>query len=345
MSNLVPEKREMRTALLFCYRLKKTAAESHRMLVEAYGDNALSKTTCKDWFRRFKAGDFDVEDKERPGLPKKFEDIELQELLNENAAQTQQQLAEQLGVSQATISDRLKAMGKIQKEGKWVPHELNERQQENRKIISEMLLARYERKSFLHRIVTGDEKWIFFENPKRKKSWVDPGQPSTSTARPNRFGKKRMLCVWWDQEGVIYYELLKPGETVNTDRYRQQLIDLNRALLKKRPQYQKRQHKVILLHDNAPAHTAKPVRETLEALSWEVLAHAAYSPDLAPSDYYLFSSMGHAIKDQHFKTAGEVEKWVDEWFSFKPQEFFWRGIHKLPERWKKCVASDGNYFE
>ena len=33
-----------------------------------------------------------------------------------------------------------------------------------------------------------------------------------------------------DQKGVIYYELLKPGETVNTERYRQQMIDLNQAL-------------------------------------------------------------------------------------------------------------------
>jgi [histone H3]-lysine36 N-dimethyltransferase SETMAR len=345
MSNLVSEKREMRTALLFCFRLKKSAAESHRMLVQAYGDNALSDTTCRDWFRRFKSGDFDVGDKERPGQPKKFEDTELQSLLDEDDTQTQEQLAKQLGVAQRTVSDRLKAMGKIQKEGKWVPHELTERQQENRKTISEMLLARYHRKSFLHRIVTGDEKWIFFENPKCKKSWVSPGQPSTSTAKPNRFGKKRMLCVWWDQKGVVYYELLKPGETVNADRYRQQMIDLNRALLQKRPEYQKRQHKVILLHDNAPSHRAKPVQETLEALSWKVLSHAAYSPDLAPSDYYLFSSMGHALKDQHFKTSEELENWVSDWFSSKEEQFFWHGIHKLPERWAKCVASDGNYFE
>lgn len=345
MSNLVSEKREMRTALLFCFRLKKTAAESHRMLVQAYGDNALSETTCRDWFRRFKSGDFDVGDKERPGQPKKFEDTELQSLLDEDDTQTQEQLAKQLGVAQQTVSDRLKAMGKIQKEGKWVPHELTERQQENRKTISEMLLARYHRKSFLHRIVTGDEKWIFFENPNCKKSWVSPGQPSTSTAKPNRFGKKRMLCVWWDQKGVVYYELLKPGETVNADRYRQQIINLNRALLQKRPEYQKRQHKVILLHDNAPSHRAKPVQETLEALSWEVLSHAAYSPDLAPSDYHLFSSMGHALKDQHFKTSEELENWVSDWFSSKEEQFFWRGIHKLPERWSKCVASDGNYFE
>ena len=43
-----------------------------------------------------------------------------------------------------------------------------------------------------------------------------------------------------DQKGVIYYELLKPGETVNTERYRQQMNDLNQTLREKRPEYQKR---------------------------------------------------------------------------------------------------------
>ena len=81
-----------------------------------------------------------------------------------------------------------------------------------------------------------------------------------------------MLCVWWDQKDVIYYELLKPGKTVNTERYRQQMINLNQALCEKRPEYQKRQHKVILLHDNAPSHTAKLVKETIEAFGWETFA-------------------------------------------------------------------------
>ena len=54
---------------------------------------------------------------------------------------------------------------------------------------------------------------------------------------------------------------------VNTKRYQQQLIDLNRALREKRPEYQKRQHKVIFLHDNAPSHKAKTVQDTLEALN------------------------------------------------------------------------------
>ncbi|GFV34840.1 mariner Mos1 transposase [Trichonephila clavipes] len=113
---------------------------------------------------------------------------------------------------------------------------------------------------------------------------LTPGQSSKSTARPNRFGRKRMLCIFWDQDGSIYYELLKPGETVITDHYKQQLLNLNDAVLEKREQYKKRQHKVIFLDDNASNHLAKPTLGIVKALGWEPLAHAAYSPDLAPSD-------------------------------------------------------------
>jgi len=123
------------------------------------------------------------------------------------------------------------------------------------------------------------------------------------------------------------------------------MINLNRALCEKRPEYQNRQRKVILLHDNAPSHTAKPVKETIETFGWEILLHAAYSPDLAPSDYHLFASMGHALAQQRFTSYEDVRKWLDGWFSSKEQQFFWRGIHKLSNRWEKCIASDGQYFE
>jgi len=41
MSSFLLKKKHMREALLFCFNLKKSVAESHRMLVKAYGDNAL----------------------------------------------------------------------------------------------------------------------------------------------------------------------------------------------------------------------------------------------------------------------------------------------------------------
>ena len=147
-----------------------------------------------------------MEDKERPGQPKKFEDEELEALLDEDCCQTQEGLAESVGVTRAAISKRLNAAGYIQKQGNWVPHELKPRDVERRFCMSEMLLERHKRKSFLHRIVTADEKWIDYDNPKRKKSYVKPGQSAKSIS--NIHGAKVMLCIWWDQKGVLYYELL-----------------------------------------------------------------------------------------------------------------------------------------
>jgi len=68
-------------------------------------------------------------------------------------------------VTQQAISKRLKAMGMIQKRGNWVPYELKLRNVERRLFACEQLLERQRRKGFLHRIVTGNEKWVHY--PKR----------------------------------------------------------------------------------------------------------------------------------------------------------------------------------
>lgn len=90
-----------------------------------------------------------------------------------------------------------------------------------------------------------------------------------------------MLCVWWDQKGIIYWELLEPKQTVTANVYSQQLMSLSLALERKRPLEGKRKREVILLHDNARPHVAKTTQARIESLAWEVLPHPAYSPDLA----------------------------------------------------------------
>ena len=124
------------------------------MLVEAYGHNAPSESTCRQWFRRFKNHNFE----ECEGPLKRFEDKDLEVILDEDTYQSEMQLAEALNVTQQCISKRLHRIGMVQKKGNWLPLYLTERAIERRKIMCEILLKRYKKKSFLHRIVTGEEK-------------------------------------------------------------------------------------------------------------------------------------------------------------------------------------------
>ena len=60
-------------------------------------------------------------------------------------------------------------------------------------------------------------------------------RPTINHQQPvrNIHGKKALLCISWDQKRAVHYELLKSGETVTSDRYRQKLIKLNQELKRK----------------------------------------------------------------------------------------------------------------
>jgi len=203
----------------------------------------------------------------------------------------QKELALTLEMTQQTISYRLKSLGMIQKQGNWVPYELKPRNVERRFFICEMLLARHKRKGFLHRIVTGHEKWIHYDNSKKRKSWGPPVM--LQHRQPSRIFMEKTHV--FGGISLVYYELLKSNETITGALYRTQLMRLSRAFKEKRAHYYFRHDKIILLHDNARPHVAAPIKTYLETLKWEVLPYPPYFPDIASSDYHLFRSMTHGL--------------------------------------------------
>lgn len=49
------KKRAFAGSITFCFNLKKSAAEkNHHLLMETYGEHALSEITCRNWFRLFR---------------------------------------------------------------------------------------------------------------------------------------------------------------------------------------------------------------------------------------------------------------------------------------------------
>lgn len=136
----------------------------------------------------------------------------------------------------------------------------------------------------------------------------------------------------------------KQGQTINAAYYSSLLTE------KVKPAYKsKRRTKSIrgirLLHDNARPHTAILTRNTLEKLHWDVLPHPPYSPDLSPCDFHVFGPLKEALGGQRFRTNDEVQQFVQSWLRTQPEEFYYKGIMKLPERWKRCIELEGEYVE
>jgi len=59
--------KEQRICIKFCFKLNKTAAETHQMLKEAFDEQALSEERTFGWFKRFKDGRESVEDRKHSG--------------------------------------------------------------------------------------------------------------------------------------------------------------------------------------------------------------------------------------------------------------------------------------
>ena len=103
---------------------------------------------------------------------------------------------------------------------------------------------------------------------------------------------------------------------------------------------------LIFHHDNAPPHRSRLTRNLIaQELKWKQLQHPAYSPDLAPSDYWLFRSMKTFLRNKRFKNDDEVENAIGQYLASKMgTDFYERGIKKLPSRWRLVVKNEGNYF-
>ena len=178
------------------------------------------------------------------------------------------------------------------------------------------------------------------ETKEKSKEWRKKGETPPKKPKPKPFGKKIMITVFWDHRGVISIDFHSQGNHINSESYKKTLEKLKDDILKKRSG-----KKVLLLHDNARPHTAKKTKELISSFGWEILKHPPYSPDLSPSDYYLFAPLKNYLRGINYPNEEELKFAASSWLEKQTPEFFEKGILKLPKRWGKCIEAEGEYFE
>jgi len=100
-----------------------------------------------------------------------------------------------------------------------------------------------------------------------------------------------------------------------------------------------------LHHDNLPAHTALSVSKLLATKQITVLEHPAYSPDLVPSDFFLFPKIKEILKGRHFDDTDNIRSNTTAALNAISQNQFQNCFEGWTGRWHHCIASQGEYFE
>ena len=84
-------------------------------------------------------------------------------------------------------------------------------------------------------------------------------------------------------------DYLEQGRMIDCAYYAGELRRLCQEITRKRGG--KLTRRVLLLQDNARAHTSQVAMTAATEYGFEILPHPLYSPDMAPSDFYLFPKL------------------------------------------------------
>jgi hypothetical protein len=83
----------------------------------------------------------------------------------------------------------------------------------------------------------------------------------------------------------------------------------------------------------------------LRNLHYELFVHPPCSPDLAPTDFYLFPKLKLFLAGQRFSSNQEVIAAVEGYFADLTKNHYRDKIMALEHCWNKCISLKGDYVE
>jgi transposase len=161
------ENLEIRVLLRYYWKQNLKAIEAAKRICEVEGEGVSSNGTAQNWFKRFNDGDTNLEDEPRSGRPITVDSEALHEAVGANPATSTRRLSAELDIPWKSVVRRLHQLGKVKKHCRETPHELTPAQAQQR-VGTYQLFQNPHDEHFIRRIVTCDEKWVYFKSRQTK---------------------------------------------------------------------------------------------------------------------------------------------------------------------------------
>ena len=191
---------------------------------------------------------------------------------------------------------------------------------------------------------TCDESWIYCYDPETKRQssqWKHVGSPRPKKTWQSNSTHKLLMIPFFDSTGMIYMHWVPTRQTVNKEYYVEVLREFRKRFLGKRPAL----FKSGQWQDNAPVHNSILVTDYLTKMGIKTVPHPLYSPDLVSCDFWLFPKLKEKLRGYRYETIEDMKEAATKVIDTLIQEDFHGAFQKLLERYNKCIAAGGDYFE
>jgi transposase len=169
--------------------------------------------------------------------------------------------------------------------------------------------------------------------------WLRPGETSPEGARHTIQDRKIMVTIVWNPSRFPLIVALLKGRTFNAEYYRDNIFA---ALAQPQPEDDGR--KLAVYADNASAHTTQKSRTFCEENGLRPAPNPLYSPDLAPSDFFLFGYVKERLKGTVFPSYEELLDAIGEVVTGIESETLTAVFEHWMERLEWVSKNNGDYY-
>jgi hypothetical protein len=331
-----------RTLVEHCYKMKKSAKECFLHLQELYPLDGPSRPTVDAYYEKLKENALTLTDLHTGGRTVDKELVnKISKEVTENRYLSLRQLAEKVGSNKTTVARILhNTLGFSRYQANWVPHLLSDEQKKTRVSISKkmlQILSADEKNNFSH-ILTGDESWFFYEYP-FTSYWASPGSPPLTIPNRTVATSKVMFVIFWGVNACPVLSFLPRGVTMNAEQFGKVVVMPLASFNDSFPTGEQ-----IYVHwDNAAPHRAKCTQELVKSLGLFIIPQPPYSPDIAPSDFFLFGMLKQKLKGKECANAVELSQTIQEIMTEITPEKRILVFRNWMKRLDEVIRSEGEY--
>jgi histone-lysine N-methyltransferase SETMAR len=322
------------------------AQKMHEKLLARMSPRAPAYSTITNWIRALGRGE-DIRERASGGgrVPDERIPTLIAEALTEAPFHSVRSLASTIKIPKTTIWRHLHQAGYVVRNLRIIPHSLSDTQKATR--VETAIDLKKVLMSAKHRgwryILTGDESWFYF-NIDHDRIWIPETEPPPTRVRQTVSSLKRMLTIFWSPLGFPLVQLLPKGHHFDADYFCSQIIrEIDRIRPTETAEDAKR--RLVLHFDNASPHTSTATQEFLHAHRMKRAPHPPFSPDLAPSDFYLFGKLKGALMGAEFADEQSLFDGVLRVLASISRDELEAVFAEWLMRLDKCIQIGGDYVE